>query len=479
MSRQELVDKINELPLEPGVYMYKDASGSIIYVGKASRLRNRVRQYFHKSRTPDPKTDLLVADIVDFDFHVVGSEIEALFLESELIKRYMPKYNIDLRDDKHYQYVRIDFKSSHPIVQVVRRPMDDGAEYYGPYMGSIRPALKLLRRIFPFDYSIPSGKKYDRASLHTHLGLSPGLESGKTSLMDYKANLRKLASYLKGERVKLEKTLEKEMAAASKAHDFEKAARKRDQLGGLRNLHKQMVFGDSELFDISKDQALSGLQDMLALTSIPRRIEGYDISHQSGTNNVASMVVFTDGVSDKSQYRKFKMQLPGNDDFGHMREVITRRFSSRNIEKWPKPNLLLIDGGKGQLGAALDALNALGVTIPAIGLAKRYETIIIPTEDGMDELVLEKSSHVIKLLQRVRDESHRFAVSYHTSLKRKANTASLLEEIPSIGPLTRKKLIRTFGSIRGVMQARKSDLEKAVGAKKAALLIQYLRPAKK
>ncbi len=475
MNTMTLRDKVANLPLEPGVYMYKDAKGAIIYVGKASRLRNRVRQYFQKSRTRDPKTDLLVADIVDLDFHVVGSEIEALFLESELIKRYMPKYNIDLRDDKHYQYVRIDFKAPHPIVQIVRRPMDDGAEYYGPYMGSIREALKLLRRIFPFDYSIPSKKKYDRASLHTHLGLSPGLESGKTTIVEYRANLRKLASFLKGDRVNLEKSLEREMHVASKAKEFERAARKRNQLQGLRNLHKQIVFGDKELFDISKDQALSGLQKLLELKSIPRRIEGYDISHQSGTNNVASMVVFTDGVSDKSQYRKFKMQLPGNDDFGHMREVITRRFTGKNLEQWPKPDMLLIDGGKGQLGAALSVMDELNIAIPAIGLAKRYETVIIPTDSGMEELVLTKSSHVLKLLQRVRDESHRFAVSYHTTLKRKANTASLLEDIPSIGPATRKKLIRTFGSVRGVLQARQADLEKAVGEKKAALLVQYLR----
>ena len=475
ISKTLLKDKIDSLPLEPGVYLYKDSSGSIIYVGKASKLRNRVRQYFQKSRTADPKTDLLVADIVDLDFHVVASEIEALFLESELIKRYMPKYNIDLRDDKHYQYVRIDFKSKHPIVQVVRRPMDDGAEYYGPYMGNIRPALKLLRRIFPFDYSIPSNKKYDRASLHTHLGLSPGLESGKTTIVEYRVNLRKLASFLKGERINLEKSLEKEMQESSKAKEFEKAARNRNQLQGLRNLHKQIVFGDEELFDISKDQALSGLQEMLKLKGIPRRIEGYDISHQSGTNNVASMVVFKDGISDKGQYRKFKMNLAGNDDFGHMREVITRRFSGKNLEQWPKPDLILIDGGKGQLQAALGVMNELNINIPSIGLAKRYETIIQPNETSLDEVVLPKSSHVLKLLQRVRDESHRFAVSYHTVLKRRGNTASLIEEIPGIGPATRKKLIRTFGSLRGLTQARSSDLEKSIGESKAKILRQYLR----
>jgi excinuclease ABC subunit C len=470
----KLQEKIDNLPLEPGVYMYKDIKGTIIYVGKAAKLRNRVRQYFQKSRSRDTKTDLLVKDIEDLELLVVGSEIEALFLESEMIKRYMPKYNVLLRDDKHYQYVRIDFKSSHPILSVVRRPLDDGGEYFGPYVGNIRPALKLLRKIFPFDYSRPTGKKYDRASLHYHLGLSPGLEAGHTSLEDYRANLRKLAAYLKGERVLLEKTIRKEMQLASKAQDFERAARKRDQLSGLENLHKQILFGNNELFDISKDQALSGLQDLLELDVIPKRIEGYDISHQSGTNNVASMVVFTGGVSDKSQYRKFKMRHPGNDDFAHMREVISRRFSDKNLENWSKPDLILIDGGKGQVNAALSALEQKSIDIPLIGLAKRFETIIKPTDDGMEEVLLSRSSHVIKLLQRVRDESHRFAVSYHSNLKRKAGTASWLEEIPGVGPATRKKIIKTFGSVRSLKLADHEDIEKALGKKTANLLKQYL-----
>ena len=470
----KLQEKIDNLPLDPGVYLYKDKFGTIIYVGKAAKLRNRVRQYFQKSRNRDTKTELLVKDIADVELLIVDSEIEALFLESEMIKRYMPKYNVLLRDDKHYQYVRIDFKSSHPVVGLVRRPLDDGGEYFGPYVGNIRPALKLLRKIFPFDYSLPTGKKYDRASLHYHLGLSPGLEAGHTSLEDYRSNLRKLTAYLKGDRKLLEKTIRKEMHNFAKVKDFEQAARKRDQLSGLENLHKQIVFGDKELFDISKDQALSGLQDLLDLNGVPKRIEGYDISHQSGTNNVASMVVFTDGVSDKSQYRKFKMKHPGNDDFAHMHEVISRRFSDKNLEKWLKPDLILIDGGKGQVNAALNALEQKSIDIPLIGLAKRFETIIKPTDDGIEEVFLDKSSHVIKLLQRVRDESHRFAVSYHTNLKRKSGIASQLEEIPGVGPATKKKIIKAFGSVRGLKVAKSEEIEKVLGKKTADLIKQYL-----
>lgn len=469
----DLKNIVQNLPTIPGVYFYKDEKGKVIYVGKAINLRNRVRQYFQKSRTRDAKTDLLVADIADIDWITVDSEIEALFLESEMIKRYMPKYNIELRDDKYYQYVRIDFKSKHPTVRVVRRPMDDGAEYYGPYVGgSIRAALKLLRKVFPFDYKVPVASK--RATLDYHLQLSPGLEAGKTTLSEYKSNLRNLRTYLKGDRSKLEATLRVQMEKAAKAKKFELAAKRRDQIRSVKNLKKQVLFGDKELFDISKDQALNGLQELLQLKGLPRRIEGFDISHMSGTNNVASMVVFTNGVSDKGQYRKFKMRLPGNDDFGHMREVITRRFSPKNIEAWPKPDLLLIDGGKGQVSSAQAAMQERGFEIPMIGLAKRFEEIIIPRGDQFEVVNLGKDSHVTKLLQRIRDESHRFAVSYHSTLKVNRQTASLLEEIPGIGPATRKKLIKTFGSMRGVAQARMFELEKTVGAKKAEVLRMYL-----
>jgi len=469
--KDNIKDKISKLPLSPGVYIYKDKSGQVIYVGKAARLRSRVQQYFQKSRIRDPKTDALVAEINDLAWHEVDSEMDALFLESELVKRYMPKFNIELRDDKHYQYVRINFRSSHPTVSIVRRPIDDGADYFGPYMSSVAQALKLLRKIFPFDYKVSGSSK--RASLHVHLGLSPGLESGKTSLEDYRANLKKMASYLRGNRTDLEKQLQKEMSEASKNQDFELAARKRDQLRGLNNLHRQVVFGNQEFFDTSKDLALTGLKTLLNLSVIPRRIEGYDISHQSGSNNVASMVVFTDGISDKREYKKFKMRIPGNNDFTHMHEVITRRFNGK--KNWPKPDLLLIDGGKGQLGSALKALAEAGIhDIPAIGLAKRYETIIIAKDDDFKEIALPMSSHVIKLLQRIRDESHRFAVSYHTNLKRSGGKKSLLDAAPGIGPVSRKKLIKHFGSIRDIKLATTIELAEVIGSQRAQELRDYL-----
>ena len=467
-------DKLEKLPREPGVYFYKDEAGGIIYVGKAINLRNRVRQYFQKSRQRDVKTDLLVSDIADVDWTVVESEIEALFLEGEMIKRYMPKYNIDLRDDKNYQYVRIDSKADHPIVQVVRRPLDDGADYFGPYLSNVRPALKFLRKIFPFDYKKPQNS--ERVSLDYHIGLSPGLEEDKTSRDEYLQNLRNLKMYLRGERVKVEAGLKQQMEVAAKAKDFEKAAAKRNQLRALKGLKKQIIFSRQEQFDISKDQALNGLVELLHLPGPPRRIEGFDISHMSGTHNVASMVVFTNGVSDKGEYRKFKMRRGGNDDFGHMREVITRRFNSKNIERWPKPDLLLIDGGKGQVSSAQSVLREKKIDIPLIGLAKRYETIVVPSDyekPTFQEVSLDKNSHILKLLMRIRDESHRFAVSYHSALKRKKQTTSLLEDVPGIGPATRKKLIREFGSLNKILDSTTDELANIVGHARAKSIKQF------
>lgn len=471
--------KLAQLPKSPGVYFHKSSTGEVIYVGKAARLSNRVRQYFQKSRLRDPKTDALVADIADIEWIETESEIDALFLEAEMIKRYMPKYNIMLRDDKSDLWVRIDYKSDHPTVTYTRRPLDDEAEYYGPftYAMSVRRAMKYLRRIFPYDDKKPVAK--NRVSLNYHIGISPGLEEGKTSLEDYRRNLRNLSMYLKGERTRLVKSLEVQMNQAAKDKDFEKAALLRNQVTALKHLNQQIIFGDQEFMDISKDKGLSGLSKLLSLQKPPRRIEGYDISHMSGTNNVASMVVFTNGIPDKREYRKFKMRLAGNNDFGHMKEVITRRFSEKNSANWPTPDLLLIDGGKGQLSSVLEVLKEKDIAIPAIGLAKRFETIIVPNGNEMEEVLLGLNSDVTKLLQRIRDEAHRFAVSYHSTLKTKGQTESVLEEIPTIGAETRKKLIKTFGSVRGVQQARQMELEKVVGVKKAALIKQYLRPLKK
>ncbi len=492
---KKLEKKLAGLPTSPGVYFHKNTKSEIIYIGKAANLRNRVRQYFQASRYRDPKTDQLVSEISDVDWTELESEVDALFVEAELVRRYLPPYNILLRDDKSLQYVRIDIKSDYPTVSVVRRPLDDGAEYFGPYLNgyALKKSLRYLRRAFPYSTSQVPGQK--RASLHYHLGMDPGLEDGRTSLQDYRSNLKKLIQYLKGNRVALINQIEKEMKQAAGARDFEQAAKLRNQLFALRSLSKQILFGDHELQDASKDLALEQLGKVIGIGQPLLRIEGFDISHHQGTDTVASMVVFASGLPQKTAYRKFKLRIPGNDDFAHMAEALSRRLSKTNQAKWPLPNLFLIDGGKGQLAAAFKILVDYGLSNQGVvGLAKREEEIIfynksaavpdldyIKSVDGYvqagDEFVsvsLPHSAPAVKLLQRIRDESHRFAVSYHTSLKRTRQTTSILDGIPGVGPTTKKKLIRTFGSAGAVANAPLADLQTVLGPKIGQTVHKYL-----
>jgi excinuclease ABC subunit C len=435
-------DKLKQLPKTPGVYFHKNNNGEIIYIGKAANLRTRVHQYFQKSRGFDPKTDILVSEIRDIDWTEVDTEADALFLEAELVRRYQ------------------------------------------------------LRRAFPYAIGKPSGQK--RTSLYYHLGLDPGLEEGKTSLKEYRANLRKLMQYLRGGRVGLMKDIERDMKRAAKAKDFEEAAHYRNQLQSLQSLSRQILFSDRELQDASKDQALVDISILLGLAQPPRRIEGFDISHMQGTDNVASMVVFAAGLPDKTNYRKFKMRTGGNDDFAHMAETIKRRLRDENIKKWGQPDLMLIDGGRGQLAAALKSRDECGRQTAMVGLAKRQEEIIvhragsipgldyqkllrtaqkmhayINESDDFVNIELPKDSHTVKLLQRIRDESHRFAVSYHSTLKRNRQTASILDEVPGIGPLTRKKLIRHFGSAKAVINADAKDLQTLLGENRGQQMANY------
>ncbi|MDQ3159160.1 MAG: excinuclease ABC subunit UvrC [bacterium] len=490
----KIQDKLKDLPKSPGVYLYKNSEGKIIYVGKAAVLKNRVRQYFQKSRLRDVKTDALVADIRDVDWITVETELDALFLEAELVRRYMPQYNIALRDDRSSTFIRIDIKSDHPTVTLSRMPVDDNAEYYGPYYstGQINRALHFLRRIFPFSTHKDVVPK--RVCLQYQIGLCPGLEDDRTPIEEYRANLKKLISYIKGNRVVVIREVEKQMKQASKDKKFERASVLRNQFFALKGLSQQIVFGDKENLDISKDEGLNELTNLFGLKKAPYVIEGYDISHMSGTDNVASMVVFKNGVPSKSDYRKFKMHLKGNNDFAHMNETLTRRLKPQRLQQWGRPNLILIDGGKGQLDAALKARDEVGLKIPMIGLAKREEEIIVSIKDETIEIdkskvtkasdrfytiLLPKDAHAVRLLQRIRDESHRFAVSYHTVLKRQRQTRSILEDIPGVGPGTRKKLLRTFGSAKQVSLATEKQIEKAIGPAKAKTVYTFVHGVNK
>lgn len=536
-----LYAKLKTLPRSPGVYFHKSASGEVIYVGKAAVLRNRVRQYFQDSRGRDNKTMALVAEIHDTDWIETESEVDALFLESEMIKRYMPRYNVLLRDDKSQTFVRINMKSQWPVVSLTRNPADDGADYYGPFYNgfALKKALRYLRPIFPY---LTHERRPGQSKLDEDLGLSPKISDGSQV---YKANLRTLISYIKGNRKAIAAKLEHDMKTAAGLHEFERAAQLRNKLRAMQELQRRVMFGDKEFLAISKDRALADLTTLLGLAGEPTRIEGYDISHMSGRQVVASMVVFRNGVSDRAEYRKFKVSEK-NDDTGNMHDVIFRRLSERHIKSWGTPSLLLIDGGKGQLAAAIAARDARGVHVPIISIAKREEEILVhktgsqvglayihqlqaerPSgitvyEDG-DVYVINlhpgqrnagahsknlrgssavyepeaahaasavqeqpasstgrvanpplAASDITKLFQRIRDESHRFAVSYHTALQRKAGVKSALDGIPGVGPKTKQKLLRQFGSVRGIMRASQAELAAVVGETRAAQIRQGL-----
>lgn len=449
MISDQFKAKLKTLPSAPGVYFHKNQKGEVIYVGKAAVLKNRVRQYFQQTEK-DPKTEALIAEIADTDWIVVDTEMDALFLESEMIKRYMPQWNILLRDDKTVSYVRVDMKSAVPFVSITRNPLDDGATYIGPFYAknTIIKALRILRKIFPFYEKPFDGKK----TLNTDLGLTPGIEINKTTPQEYKKNLKFLIRYLNGDREKLILDLEKQMKAAASLGHFEEAARLRDKYFGLKGLKRKIVFSDKEFLDLSSDRALLELQQLLKLPKPPRRIEGYDISHISGTNTVASMVVFQNGVSDRTSYRKFKIRSSKNDDAASMREVISRRLKH---QEWPFPDLIILDGGPQQLSAVLDLLAT--VKIPVIGRNKSGDhsrntslNLIIPIpgsshstktpsattineaptsqSEAIDPLSLQyvfrsklypHDSHLAKLVARIDEESHRFAITYHRQLRGK------------------------------------------------------------
>ena len=414
----QLKAKLKTLPSAPGVYFHKNAAGEIIYVGKAAVLKNRVRQYFQNTEK-DPKTEALVKEIHDTDWIVVDTEMDALFLESEMIKRYMPKWNILLRDDKTVSYVRIDMKSEVPTVTMTRQPLDDKATYIGPFYAknTVATALRILRKVFPYYDKPYTGKK----TLNTDLGLTPGIEIDRVTPEEYKKTLKSLIRYLEGDREKLIKDIEKDMKREAALGHYERAAELRNQFFGLKGLKKKIVFSDKEFLDISKDRALAELQKLLDLKNPPRRIEGYDISHNQGKDVVASMVVFINGASDRSEYRKFKMHHQKNDDFANMREVLERRLKHR---EWDLPDLIVLDGGEPQLRAVSDLLKA--ANIPVIGRDKSGDhsknaevKIVTATPDGYRLMPLGEDSHIAKLIARIDEESHRFAITYHRLLQKK------------------------------------------------------------
>ena len=597
-STRTFSTRLAAVPLKPGVYIHRDSAGKVLYVGKSSSLRNRLRSYFGSKKNLDAKTTELVSRIADFEFIVTESEQEALLLENSLIKKHKPRFNVRLKDDKTYPYIKVDLAEDFPRVYVTRRTANDGARYFGPFAsaGSVRKTLDLLKRLFPYRSCTKAiTGTDDRPCLEYHIKRCVAPCTGYASKADYSKVVDQVLMFLEGNTKEVVSELEVAMHQASDELEFERAGALRDRLKAIERVYEgQKVVGLGrenldvigaayggeeawiEIFfvrqgnlvgrdhftmsgtrDESGDEilarfieqfyssashvprrvlvpesisreaviqewlesrrdgpveiaipqrgakrkllqmvsdnaaqgleqlklkwisdssrmesAMSELQEQLNLPALPSRIECYDISHIQGTNTVASMSVFKDGKPLSSDYRRFKIKShDGNDDFASMREVLTRRFSrlknareggEENASFAASPDLVLIDGGKGQLSSAVEAMLHLGFQdIQLASIAKREEEIFLP--DAAEPVIMPRNSQGLFLLQRARDEAHRFAITFHRNLRGKSSVKSALDLVPGIGPKRRKMLIRTFGSVKGIREASEEQIAAAPG----------------
>ena len=406
----DIKEIIKTIPLTSGVYLMKNSSGKVIYVGKAVSLRKRVQSYFRKSKGTRSKTDLLVSEIDNIDFIETDSEAEALILEASLIKKYDPKYNIELKDDKSYPLIEITGEI-FPRISVVRpHRRKKSSNYYGPYVnpGLIREALTIIRKIFPFRTCHPFP---DKDCLDYHIGLCDAPCIANISKQEYAKNIKNVCLILEGKKDVLYRKLKREMESLVAAQKFEQAAKVRDQLRAIGALY-------SGTKDVNYYKEAEQLQRALNLPRLPECIETFDISNIMGQQAVGSMVSFLCGKPDKKNYRRFRIKdVKGIDDFKMIAEVVKRRYRRLRNEGLTYPDLIVIDGGKGQLSAALAELQKLEVSIPIVSLAKRKEEVFVPKKRAAIQLSL--NSLGLKLLQRMRDEAHRFAIAYHRKLRTK------------------------------------------------------------
>jgi excinuclease ABC subunit C len=480
-----LKEKVRRLPDKPGVYLMKDRLGRIIYVGKARSLKKRVSSYFQRGRAltvDQPKIRALIDLIADFDTIEVKSEPEALLLEGKLIKQWRPRYNTDFIDDKRFLLVRVDLGEELPRFRLTRLKKEDRSRYFGPFAhsGLLRKTLAQMRRQFGIllgdstPQKLPDGtwRLYDDVREELY-----GTENVVTP-EGYRRRVEDACAFLEGKSREWLETLRTEMAAAATRQEFEKAAELRDVVFALeQTLRKTRRF---ERTDPTRpegdDEALQELQRALQLPTLPRTMECFDISHISGTFVVASMVHFAGGRPDKNNYRRFQIKsFIGNDDFRAMEEVVGRRYRRLAEEKKPFPDLVVIDGGRGQIGAALKAFVALDLTPPAIiGLAKQHETIIFPDERAPLNLPLNHPG--LNLLQRLRDEAHRFANTYNAALRSKKIRESVLDDFMGLGAVRRAALMDYFGDIDRLRAASAEDIQEVegFGPKLAAELHAFL-----
>jgi len=430
-DNSQAAEKVRSFPHAPGVYLMKDAAGRVIYVGKAKDLRSRAGSYFLKAAAEDQRTARLVQEIRDVDYLEAESEIDALLVEARLIKDIQPKFNQDLKDDKTFPYLEIHTREEFPRVSATRKPKGRGTKLYGPFAsaGGLRGAIQVLQKIFKFrtcTLDIHEGDdrwRWFRPCLLASINQCSAPCNFRISKEDYRKDVRRLEKFLEGKKQSLLKEMREEMEAAARKLQYEEAARLRDEIRLLETLDQRGELDthvQPEVFHVDPQKGLAGLKKVLRLARKPRTIEGVDIAHLAGTETVASLVQFIDGLPFKPGYKRYRIRtVEGVDDVASIREVVARRFQRLSDEGRVFPDILLIDGGRGQLGAALAAFSSLEIDPPVVlSLAKRQEEIFAMHLD--EPLRLSRHSYALRLLQYVRDESHRFAQHYHHILRRRS-----------------------------------------------------------
>ena len=485
-ERNELSKIVRSLPQSSGVYLMKDRLGQVIYVGKAKNLKRRVSSYFQGSRRfirAQPKIAAMVEMVREISVHQTRNETEALLLEGKLIKQYKPRYNTDFTDDKQFLLVQVDLHNKLPRFRLCRNRKEDGSHYYGPFAqaGMLRSTLAEMRKRFGILLADakPEVLSGDRVRLYHDARAEIFAGHNETTLDEYRERVDRACSFLEGRTKELLKELREEMTKCAEAMDFERAAHLRDLSEALaktirktRRFVKHWPRGD-EL----EQEGIKSLGDVLALPNLPAVIECFDVSHVSGTFVVASMVRFTNGKPDRRSYRRFKVRGGmGNDDFASMEEVVGRRYGRLRDEGKPMPDLVVIDGGAGQVGAALYAFDQLSVVVPPlIGLAKKEETIVFADDRG--ELKLPHRDPALRLLQRLRDEAHRFANQFNADLRSKKIRESILDDFSGLGKIKRAALLQHFGSLDALKRAKIEDLRgvEGIGPKLAERLLSFLR----
>ena len=485
----DLRRKARRLSQGAGVYMIKDRLGQVIYVGKAKNLRRRVGTYFQKSRRyvrSQPKIAAMVEKARDLEVVETKGEAEALLLEGKLIKEYRPKYNTDFVDDKQFLLVRVDLQNDLPRFRLTRNKKDEKSRYYGPFArtGMLRETLSEMRKRFGIllgdarPVRLPNGsfRLYDDVRAEIFAGLN------ETTSEEYRERVEEACEFLEGKAREWLTDLREQMDLAAERRDFERAAELRDLVTALeetvskrRKFHRTTLVAREEV-----EITLERTRSALGLKTLPRVIECFDVSHVSGTFVVASMIRFTSGKPDRKSYRRYKIRgFEGNDDFRAMEEVVGRRYGRLLNEAKAFPDLLVVDGGIGQVTSALKVFLTLRAAAPPIvGLAKKEETIVFPDDRG--ELKLERRDPALRLLQRLRDEAHRFANRFNAELRSRRIRESTLDDFPGIGPSRRERLLGHFGTIEKIRKASEKELSQAegIGPKLAAELALYLREGK-